>query len=792
MNRMALLRVVFTTLTLSVSVNLVRAANPAFFPQTLPADVIATDRATLNGIIGLNGKPGRVAFQVKPASARRWVGHTPWQRIPKGQTNVSFTAAASYLVPDTDYLVRTIAFVNGIQRKGSEVGFRTPPFLPVSVTGGAQDIGIHFATLNGTVDTLGSAAEVRFEWGTTTNYGSSISLSLGASEGGVQPVQVVISNLLAKTPYHFRVVATNAGGIGYGADATFTTAALSIAVVTNCTEADLRAAVASAETVQFECDGVITLTSPIDVTSVLTIDSMGRSVTISGGNSNRLFNVGSGGNLRLFGLALVDGVVRGTDGGPFARDGGRAYGGAVLVQQGALTAVNCTFSNNVIVGGSGWVASYFETPGAAPGGIGSGGAICALSSALSLTNCSFLGNWAFGGEGGFHPRVVPHRGPAGLGQGGALYISNSIASVVACAFETNQATAAFISPGESCGLGGAVYAVGGLFQVVQTSFAENAASGKGGGIYNARAVITTADTTFRQNLAVARGMASGAAICQDSGEFYAMRTRFEGNQAFGGDLHLLPGELNVRPGLPAEGGAVAIRGGLSSLSHCYLGGNTANGGAGTAGYMAPALAFPQRAAAGEGIGGALFSTGTASITNCTFAENSAASGPFTNTSLVLGDASVGKGGALANLGGNMTVVFSTIAFNHVYSGTNQTNMPQGGGIFAASNALYIANSILAWNYADGTNAFNVSGSVVDGGNNLSSDMTAGFSGFGSLNNTDPLLGPLGDHGGLTLTFPLLPGSPAIDTANPATAPAADQRGTLRPQGPAPDVGAFER
>jgi hypothetical protein len=38
---------------------------------------------------------------------------------------------------------------------------------------------------------------------------------------------------------------------------------------------------------------------------------------------------------------------------------------------------------------------------------------------------------------------------------------------------------------------------------------------------------------------------------------------------------------------------------------------------------------------------------------------------------------------------------------------------------------------------------------------------------------------------------LLPGSPAIDAADPAGAPVTDQRGIARPVGPAPDIGAYE-
>lgn len=66
---------------------------------------------------------------------------------------------------------------------------------------------------------------------------------------------------------------------------------------------------------------------------------------------------------------------------------------------------------------------------------------------------------------------------------------------------------------------------------------------------------------------------------------------------------------------------------------------------------------------------------------------------------------------------------------------------------------------------------------------------------GNIYGKEPLLGPLADHGGYTLTHALLDGSPAIDTAdftdpdgNPVT---EDQRGVSRPQGPANDLGADE-
>jgi hypothetical protein len=75
---------------------------------------------------------------------------------------------------------------------------------------------------------------------------------------------------------------------------------------------------------------------------------------------------------------------------------------------------------------------------------------------------------------------------------------------------------------------------------------------------------------------------------------------------------------------------------------------------------------------------------------------------------------------------------------------------------------------------------NCSGIAVTSlGHNLSSDDSCGLSGPGDLQNTDPLLGPLQDNGGPTLTHALLPGSPAIDAGDNGNAPATDQRGLPR-------------
>ena len=103
----------------------------------------------------------------------------------------------------------------------------------------------------------------------------------------------------------------------------------------------------------------------------------------------------------------------------------------------------------------------------------------------------------------------------------------------------------------------------------------------------------------------------------------------------------------------------------------------------------------------------------------------------------------------------------------------------------------IANTILNAN-ASG----NIDGIVTSHGYNISSDDGGGLlTGPGDQINTDPLLGPLRDHGGPTLTHMPMRGSPAIDVGDPSFTPPPDhdQRGAcfLRVFGPRIDVGSVE-
>jgi hypothetical protein len=106
-----------------------------------------------------------------------------------------------------------------------------PP--PVVSTGGAGEVGLGSALLSGSIDPRGWETTYHFEYGPTTAYGSSwptIDVALGAFNAA-QPIASFVQNLLPGTVYHYRLVATNAGGTEYGADQTFATPAYPPSVV---------------------------------------------------------------------------------------------------------------------------------------------------------------------------------------------------------------------------------------------------------------------------------------------------------------------------------------------------------------------------------------------------------------------------------------------------------------------------------------------------------------------------------------------------------------------------------
>jgi len=195
------------------------------------------------------------------------------------------------------------------------------------------------------------------------------------------------------------------------------------------------------------------------------------------------------------------------------------------------------------------------------------------------------------------------------------------------------------------------------------------------------------------------------------------------------------------------------------------------------------------------LGGAIENYGTLAISNTTLNANSTGNmgggiytegGTVTIASSTLSGNLVtnGSGGAIynnvnfQNAGGALNLFNSTIASNSAASGF-------GGGITNHNGTVIARDIIIAGNSAQNAGSGpDFAGVLVSASSGYDLFGNSGgliFSGAPPLAcvfNVNPLLGPLQDNGGPTLTHALLPGSPAID-AGRSIGVTTDQRGAPR-------------
>jgi len=345
-------------------------------------------------------------------------------------------------------------------------------------------------------------------------------------------------------------------------------------------------------------------------------------------------------------------------------------------------------------------------------------------------------------------------------------------------------------------IGGGAISNGGTVNATNSVFAHNTAYGfstnslgypptsaggdaSGGAIYNA-GVFNADSCSFLQN-SIIGGMGTPTNGWGGQHPIGIGSPGARGGEGGGGAIFNV-GQMTITRSLFASNIAVGGKGGTGESGWAGIGGMwTQPGGPGGNG--------------GPGFGAALFNMGTADLANCTFAWNQSlggnggAGGPsasftfegHTYTSWPGPNGANGDGlGGIYNTNGSLNLTNCTVAFNSCSNGF------AGGGGIATAGDCQLINTLLASNTLT-----NCSGGITDLGDNLSSDNSCAFSGSGSLNNTDPKLGPLTNNGGPTLTMRLLPGSPAIDAGDNTAAPPTDQRGFPRPVGLAADIGACE-
>lgn len=588
---------------------------------------------------------------------------------------------------------------------------------------------------------------------------------------GANAASLMITNVQVANAGNYRLVIGNAFGAATSQVAMVTIACEGTNVLSTCTEAALRAAMAIGGRVRVCCNDTITLTSPIDVVSDTVIDATGQNFGISGNNAVRLFNVSAGTTLIVSNCLLANGRAVGTNDMSGFNPGGTATAGAIL-NQGTLKLYSCVLSNNSAVGGIGFT-----------GGTARAGAIFSVNGMLWLERVLMVSNFVRGGA------TFSVNGKSGLSQGGAIYNENSTVVVVNSTLTRNVCTTPnnALAPAR----GGMFFQASGTSHFTNAIISSNRVDGEAGtydfistrvpggangaGICALGGTVTLDDSLLTKNSAVGGSAARSDAGAAKGGALYVTgntivrKSFFAGNTAIGGD--------RGSGGSTAEGAGI-WNGGVATVTETTFHTNAATGGigGGIGGYYS---------SGSTASGGGVFNGGSMAMTNSTLHAN----GAFGGGAVGAGSGAAYGGGIYST--GTVALLNVTVAGNVLGAGLGlpyaSSGPLYGANLAAPSGTLTARATLIAY---PGTNA-NVWGTIADGGHNISSDGSAAFNSGTSFNFTDPKLLPIANNGGPTLTMALAEDSPAIDWAPTAGAPSTDQRGEPRPYGVGVDVGAFE-
>ncbi|MBA2377854.1 MAG: hypothetical protein H0V75_17315 [Rubrobacter sp.] len=335
--------------------------------------------------------------------------------------------------------------------------------------------------------------------------------------------------------------------------------------------------------------------------------------------------------------------------------------------------------------------------------------------------------------------------------------------------------------------GGGIFSRG-ILTVSDSTFSQNTGA-DGGGIQNVFGEIEVSDSTFTGNTANRQGgSGEGGAIHTFARDIVISGSTFSENSASlnGGAVYHDSSDGSVsgsgstfsENSAGRNGGGIYHQRGALTVSGSTFSGNTANG---EFDFQGGGI-FAENEGLTDGSGIPIEDPeDRTTITNSTFTGNEA-----TGTDGA-------SGGAIQNTFGLTEINFSTITTNTAQSG--------GGGVASGggdSTATRISSSIVVGNSSDvdnmdGTRPYESGGSnlIGDGERAADFDGTEDRTGVTVAEAFGTESPSLEDNGGPTKTLALEDGAEAINAANPNAFPATDQRGVKRPQGDAPDVGAFE-
>jgi hypothetical protein len=360
-------------------------------------------------------------------------------------------------------------------------------------------------------------------------------------------------------------------------------------------------------------------------------------------------------------------------------------------------------------------------------------------------------------------------------------------------------------------LGGGIYNAGNL-TLTNVAFTNDRSGGpfgqgpgNGGAIFNdTGGTVTISSSTFTGNQAY--GTAGGGAI-YNLGTLTLTGSSFSGNRAFYDSIAGAPLGDALRSTGSATIDLCTFRDTVNSIESTGSGSLTIRrstiAGSSAAGLLSSnSLVLDSCTISGNGASsdwGAVTVRGTATITNCTIANNPSPGisairfTPIKPTTIVITsstiagnsvqatatDATTGAGINVLGVGaGPQISLHDTILAGNVLLRQGAAPLPHDLNTNTATSLGFKPTQYVSLGY----NLIQAPGTAVFGGTTV-----------GNIYGVDPLLGPLADNGGPTQTMALLAGSPALDAGDPAATdlPLFDQRGKPRVAHGRVDIGAYE-
>jgi len=207
----------------AVAATIALAAGP---PQvtTGAASAVTASSATVGGTVNPAGSSTSYAVEYGPTTA--YGTTTASREAGSGTSDVAVSVDLTGLSASTEYHYRLRATNADGTTVGADRTFTTgapAPARPSATTGGASSLTATTARVSATINPQGSPTSVVFDYGTTSAYGSTTAPLDAGADSASRTISTTLRGLTARTQYHYRVRASNAGGETVGADRTFTT-----------------------------------------------------------------------------------------------------------------------------------------------------------------------------------------------------------------------------------------------------------------------------------------------------------------------------------------------------------------------------------------------------------------------------------------------------------------------------------------------------------------------------------------------------------------------------------------